>query len=303
MNEVDNQLQRNFQRKNPYQLLGTCEETVQKLPSEEEKERFLKKRKEHLIASYSKELEKSTSYREKQKLEFIIQQIEEAYDKVSTEKGREEYRREKTEQNRKLGQNEEKIRRKYSHISEYNLASLKGNFAGINRPKMRVERREVISNEIFYPDKENRNLRVKKTGRIDFTNWMGGQLYVDELEVKREIDGKEKVDTIYTHLSISDLEVNINTGIPVNPGYYDCFTNKLLAEDTIEGSKYNGGFIGGIEKDTDGNYYITLEKKDKPNKVEKEEEKLPPMEQQQMVAVIRWKEIEKEKSKGAENVI
>lgn len=288
----------NFQRGNPYQRLNTDEETVQKLPSEEEKDKFLKNRKKYLLDRYLYQLEEAP-FKEKTKLQTLIQQIEEAYDTVSTQEKRKQYRiAMETKRITKL--NEEQIREKYSHISEYNPNSLGGTFADENYLKMKVVRREVLSNEISYPDEQNRNLRVRKTGRIEFINWMGGQLYVDELEVRREIEGKEKVDTIYTNLSVPDLDIDVNTGVPANPGYYNCFTNKLLAEDTIEGSKYNQGFIGGIEKDTHGNYYITLEKEQK----EQKEEKLPPMEQQQLAAVIRWKEIEKEKSsEGAENVI
>ncbi len=299
MNDVDNQLKGNFQRKNPYSVLNASYETVQNLPSEKKKDEFLMKRMKYLKTQYLNELEKESDYRKKNQLELIIQQIEEAYDTVSTEEKRKQYRTEEqtkqTVQKRKL--DEEQIKRKYSHISEYNRNSLEGTFSNKNHPKMIVVRKEVLSNEIPYPDEQNRNLRVRKTGRIEFTNWMGGQLYVDELEVRREIEGKEKVDTIYTNLSVPDLDVDMNTGVPANPDYYNCFTNKLLAEDTIQGSKYNEGFIGGIEKDTDGNYYITLEKQ------QKEEEKLPPIEQQQMAAVIRWKQIEKEKSEGKENVI
>ena len=72
-----------------------------------------------------------------------------------------------------------------------------------------------------------------------------------------------------------NLKVDEKTGIPINPDYYDCFVNKLLAEETIEGSKYNGGFIAGIERDQEGNYYITIEK-----------EHLSPKEQEQLTAIM-----------------
>lgn len=212
-----------------------------------------------------------------------------------------------TQQIKNKKSREVEIMEKYSHVSEYNLNSLIGTQKKSLNDAI-VERREVFSKERFYKDKENRNLRVKQIGRINFRDWIGGQLYVDELEVRREIDGEERVDIIYANLSIPDLEVDKNTGEPINSDYYDCFANKLLAEDTIEGSKYNDGFIGGIEKGKDGNYYITLEKeiKEPKNKnvkednkgkkdeeEKKEESKLPPIEQQQLTAVSVWKQRER----------
>ena len=52
------------------------------------------------------------------------------------------------------------------------------------------------------------------------------------------------------------------TGKPDNPEYYDCVVNELLSEDSIEGSKYNGGYIGNVERAKDGKYTSTLDRKE-----------------------------------------
>ena len=60
MNDVDNQLKGNFQRKNPYSVLNASYETVQNLPSEKKKDEFLMKRMKYLKTQYLNELEKKT---------------------------------------------------------------------------------------------------------------------------------------------------------------------------------------------------------------------------------------------------
>ena len=70
----------------------------------------------------------------------------------------------------------------------------------------------------------------------------------------------DKVDKIYTILDVPKLGFNKKTGKLVNSQYYDCVVNKLLSEETIEGSKYNGGYIGLVEKKQNG-YDITIDKK------------------------------------------
>ena len=87
-----------------------------------------------------------------------------------------------------------------------------------------------------------------------------GELYIDEYEIRRIIEGEERVDIVYTHLSLPSLKIQEETGKPINDDYYDCVVNKLLSEEMIKGSKYNSGYIGQIEQDKKGNYYTTLDK-------------------------------------------
>ena len=91
--------------------------------------------------------------------------------------------------------------------------------------------------------REDKEIILRKTGEINFLNSIGNySAYINEYEISRNINGEKKVDTIYTNLSLPELSINKKSGKPVNEKYYNCVVNKLLAEDTIEGSKYNGGY-------------------------------------------------------------
>ena len=123
------------------------------------------------------------------------------------------------------------------------------------------KKEEEPSKEYPCADKENRQLRIKRTSRINFQNWTGmGELYIDEYEIRRIIDGEERVDIVYTHLSLPSLKIQEETGKPIDVAYYNCVVNELLSEEMIKGSKYNSGYIGQIEQDKEGNCYTTLDK-------------------------------------------
>lgn len=230
-----------FQKQTAYEILDTLEETSERYTDKENDQR-IRKRRDKLKKGYEEELKTTTDFRKKAKIELHIKEIDEAYDMVNTAVKREEY-------NRKL---------KYSHVSEYR-PDLINTKKGTN-DKM-LEKEEEPSKEYSCPDEENGQLTIKRTARINFQNWTGtGELYIDEYEIRRIIKGEERVDIVYTHLSLPSLKIQKETGKPINDDYYNCVVNELLTEEMIKGSKYNSGYIGQIEQDEEGNYYTTLGK-------------------------------------------
>ena len=277
-------------KKTPYEVLNLFEESM-KYRSEEENDTYIRKRRDELLKNAQKRLLDASDFKDKFRMEAEIKEIEEAYEMIKTADKRKVYAEQ--EQKKEEEENEkvrtQKIKEKYSHADEYRpyLIRNRENSDDKSLQNKMVERKEELSEEYTYMDKANRQLRLRQTGKIYFENWTGvNKFFVCEYEVKRKINGEEKKDIVYMGLDILDLKKNLKvdekTGIPINPDYYDCFVNKLLAEETIEGSKYNEGFLAGIEQNQQGNYYITIEK-----------ENLPPMEQEQMAAVIIMKQKER----------
>lgn len=245
----------NFQKQTAYEILDTLKETLERYTDEENDQR-IKERRDKLKKGYEEQLKTTTDFKKKAKIELKLQQIEEAYHKINTAQKREEYAKQQKQQTDEASK--EKMRQIYSHVSEYKpdlINTKKG-----TKEKM-LKKEEEPSKEYPCADKENRQLRIKRTSRINFQNWTGmGELYIDEYEIRRIIDGEERVDIVYTHLSLPSLKIQEETGKPINDDYYDCVVNELLSEEMIKGSKYNSGYIGQIEQDEEGNYYITLDK-------------------------------------------
>ena len=269
-----------YKRKPPYETLG-IDKNLLKALGEDEIDHIIKNKRDNLIDQYSKELTSVpvSHYADRQKIQLRIDEINEAYQEIVTKDKRKEL-------------NEQERKGKMSHIDEYNPCLINSSNTDKNALQGKViGRKEILLEERAYKDKENRQLRVRKTGELKFQNGTGvGQLFVDEYEVKRIINGQEKVDTVYTNSP--SVSINEKTGKPVDPDYYDCFINKLLAETTIEASKSMGGFIGGIERNQAGEYYITLEDKE-----------LSPMEKEQLAAVMLWKQIKKQREESQERGI
>ena len=205
-------------------------------------------------------LEEAHSFREKTRIELEIQRINEAYELIKNAEKRQEYelklQQEKDaeiEKKRKM-----KIREIYCHENEFDIQLISNNK---EKNCKNVLKRELESEEYEYYDLDNRNLRIKQTGRITYQNFEGIISTIDEYLVSRVVDGIEKSDTVYTNLSIIELSKEQNVRKAFDSDYYHCVINKLLSEETIEGSKFNYGYIGEVEKDENGVYGITLKKK------------------------------------------
>ena len=288
-----------YKRKSPYEVLDINKEDFRQC-TDEEIDKIIEERRNNLITEYSAELD-SISVRffsERMKLEVKIQEVEEAYSLISTVEKRKNYDQQIQEQEEEKKEiiEAQKLQQKYSHADEFDPNLIKGvlnsDYETAIFQAKKVKREKEVSKEYSYENKENRQLRIKQTAKIKFQNRLGiGELHINEYEVRRVIDGEEKMDIIYTLLSkrLEDIDRKID------PEYYDRFVNELLAEETIEGSKYNEGFIGGIETDQDGKYYITLG-----------HSKLSPMEKEQLAAVCIMKKRDRairEREKGKEEIV
>lgn len=281
--QVEEKITPIYKRKSPFEVLDINEEDIEGF-TDGQIDGIIKKIRDDLIAQCSKELDSIpfALFSKRMKVERRLKEIEEAYERVSTADKRQECKEQEQKQKERKIRTDEYNPYLINDISNSDRKSLLGKI---------VRREEELSREYSYKDNENRQLRMKQTGVIKFQDSRGvGERCIGEYKITRVIDGREIVDTIYTNLPTIGLNIiNEKTGDPIKPEYYDCFVNKLLAEDTIEASRSNGGFIGGIERDKEGKYYITLEK-----------EELPPMEKDELAAVMIWKQREEEIKKEGE---
>lgn len=112
------------------------------------------------------------------------------------------------------------------------------------------------------PDNKKRDILLTKTGEIIFRTTPNNiESYISEYEVSRIVNGKERVDKIYANLNLQQLSVDQETGEPLDPNYYNCVVNDLLSEGILRGAKYNKGYVGGVEKNQEGQYQIILKNK------------------------------------------
>lgn len=179
------------------------------------------------------------------------------------------------------------IENTYSKAENYDSELIKT----INDGKCKGEKlvlRKSSKDPVTVSLRDKRNTTIKHTGTVHFANFMECESYVNEYQIVRYVDNQQKVDTVYTILNLPQLGFKKNTGEPSNPQYYSCVTNKLLSEDAIEGSKYNGGYIGLVEKDDYG-YDITIDKK------------LSEEEKENLAAVMIIKKMEERKNKVRSN--
>lgn len=272
-----------------YEFFNISEQDL-KLHTNMENNLFIKKECDKKIENYESTLkEESPTFKKRQEIETLILKAKEFYELIATEEKRETYNKslDEKEENANKNLHRKKIEAIYSKNKQYdrNLIQTieKGKLLGeklVVRKKAEKSAYIVLENE-----QEGYDILIRKTAEIAFKNATNVNSYVNEYEIIKKLEGRDKVDIIYTMLSLPELDIDKDTDKPVNPRYYECVVNKLLAEDTIEGSKHNGGYIGMIEKTKDGDYDITLDK-----------EELNQTEQENLTAVMIMRERE-EKSK------
>lgn len=271
--------------KNAYEILNTTRDAL-KMRGEERNDELLKSKKDELIKRYLEMITSTTTFSEKQKIDLKINQIKESYNLVKTADRRKIYN-EKLDleaEARKIRLRKEEIRRKYSHEEEKDPSLIYTNKNSVKAIK-RIENK--ASQIYFLIDKQGREIILKRTAEIIYRN--STQVYdgyVNEYELERNVNGVEKIDKVYTNILLRELSFDEETGKPENPEYYDCVVNELLSEDSIEGSRYNGGYIGNVERAKDGKYTSTLDRKE-----------LNAEEQEMLTAVMLLKDTEDRISK------
>lgn len=261
-----------------YNFFGISEEELNQ-QYERKKDKLIKKQYDLLKEEFEKVLTypKNTPD-ERRKVEMFLYEIDRNYRRIENEDKRNSYNR--TLEKMKDEKKERDIESVYKHAP--NPLLIKTIETGKLRGKKMVIRRSAKRPVTIHLNDRN-NTIITKTGEVQYRNCTGKyDSYVNEYQIAQIIRGEKIVHTIYTNLSILDLEVDKETGEPLNKKYYDAVTNKLLSEDLIKGSEYNGGYIGLLEKDDNDEYNTTLGKR-----------KLSVDEHEMLAAVMIVKEREK----------
>ena len=201
-------------------------------------------------------------------------QAQKYYKKICDMNSRMQYKDELDlmEKTEKIKINEAYIKQKCSKVDQFDPYLIKS-VKVINSKKVKalLYKRSTNPVTLSLPDKKNRDILLAKTGEILFkTSSDDISSYISEYEVSRIVNGKEIIDRIYANLDLTKLSIDEENNIPNNSEYYDCVVNELLSEVVIRGSKYNKGYVGGVEKNKNGQYQIILAKKELDS-IEKEE--------------------------------
>lgn len=266
-----------------------------KLRSDNKNDLLIKSEYEKRIKNYKLALQNgSLGFEKRQKIEALLLKARQYYKLIENSKNRKLYNAYLDEKEKAIEKaiREKIIEEKYSRKDQYDKNLIKtverGKFLG---EKLVIKKETNNPETIFLQD--DRDMKLKKIAEVMFRNATGVyNSYVNEYELIRMIEGEEKVDKIYTNLSLPELAISKNTGKPVNSEYYNCVVNELLTEEAIEGSKYNGGYIGTVERNKYGNYESTLKNK-----------KLNVSEQENLTAVLIIKEKEEKEEKEKNNKI
>lgn len=241
---------------------------------------ILRKEYQKRMEIYEKALlDKSLSFSKRKKIEALQLLCKNNYELIATHEKRSRYS--------KYLDNVE-LEEKYSKVSQFSPDLIYADNSGeyyIYVSKEEKNEEIVLEN----------NKSIKKVATLLYKNSTGVlNSYINQYEVKRNIDNQEKLDYIYTDLDFQQLDIDENTGMPINPEYYNCVVNELLSEEMIKGSKLNSGYIGLVEKDDsvsdeEKKYHTTL--------IEKE---LHPTEQEYLSAVMIYEKNQKDKKTDIE---
>lgn len=220
-----------------------------------------------------------------------IERIKDAYAKVETREKRQEYEAElkEIERQEKERNRQSCLRKKYKKSQYYdpNLIVQLGykelEPSEGKKLKQEIGKRKNSSAIRLLKRADGTEVTVEKIGMLAYKNAFNKTGMLDEYRITRIIDGEKKWDVRYTNLNMIDLSQNRETEEPRDKDYYDFVTNVFLSEDSIEGAKYNGGYLGEVLKDRDGNYVHDLG------------------DINELSATIKFNEIKKEKEKIAES--
>lgn len=249
----------------PHLTLDIPLERLQVL-SVEERILLIENKKKRLIEGVYQSLQnKQEQEGIKKEAQVQIQQIEEAYQKMK----------------------EELILEKiYNHKNEYNPNLIRNRNKEDNSLQNKsVLKREEKAKQYFCEDRKNRNLKIRTLAYIGYQSSETAEpQWVYEYEVERTIGEEKNIEIVYSSISIG----NVIFYRRENQERYHFVVNKLFSEKVIKQAiKYNEGFIGGIGKDKEGKYCLTIE-----------QDELPPKEQKMLTAIMIQKQKEKEEERG-----
>ena len=211
------------------------------------------------------------------------------YEKICNKEARRQYKKKLDIEENKI---EEKIIRSYCSKEDQYDPELIKTISDNNSVKLKAVIHKKATNPITLelPDRKKRDILLTKTGEISFITFPNNiDAYVSEYEVSRIVNGQERIDKIYANIDLTKLGLDKETGEPSDPEYYNCIVNELLSEVVIRGSKYNEGYIGGVERDENGIYKIGLVK-----------DELYDSEKEELAAVILYKQQDRQNNDNEE---
>lgn len=263
--ELEKNKERKFLNETAYTFFGISEKEIN-LRGETKNNKLIYEAYDKKIEKYNELLnDKNLNEDQKNKIRKLIIKAKQYYKLISTKETREKYKMELDlkEEIEQRNLREKLLKEKYSKIEQLDLDMIGTVTNGKNKGKKLVAKTKTKEPQVINLN-DSRKIKISKIGEIIFKNNALLCSSVNEYLISRIINGKEKTDKIYTNLSLPSLSED-------NLDYYNCVVNEMLSEDIIEAvTKYNGGYIGMIEKDKEnGGYKATI--KDKRLNTEEQE--------------------------------
>lgn len=185
--------------------------------------------------------------------EYKIEQILSAYNQIATKEKRRAYQK----RLKGLRENESSTARDQELKEKYQVPYKDNNLI-----------RQVVWESFDNPNRENNQIEIlredgtkvtiEQIGRIAYRNFQNIMGEVTAYRIDRKLDGKEKRDICYSNLSFPDLYQDPTTGEFENEEYYQFVANAFLSDDNIDGSRFNKGYLGRVNREQDGSYYTDL---------------------------------------------
>ena len=180
-----------------------------------------------------------------------IERIKDAYAKVETREKRQEYDPELQEI---------EIREKYEMTQYYRpdyIRQVAYESLEINeKQKLEKEKDKKRKLAVTITRDDGIELTVERIGLLAYRDFQNMISSIDAYRITRTVGEEKKRDVRYTNLNMGDLSRNPKTGEIQNKAYYDAVANGLLSEKSLQGSKYNAGYLGEVLKDKDDRYAI-----------------------------------------------
>lgn len=289
-----NQIEREDKKQvhqNAYEMLFTSREYCNNPFEQKRIDKFLEKMhttilrsEQDLLTTMEEELKKvendssNKSFRQKYKLQTDIAHIREkiakidqAYEQIRTKDAREEYNmkldKEKEQEQEKLRQSQ--LKKKYKVKANPNNVHQVAYRATTQTKQDNLEKNATQNLPINLIRKDGTQISLERIGLLAYRMKHGITGKIEQYRIMRTILGQQKCDERYVNINRAALSINPTTGEIKNKKYYEFVANELLSEDSIEGAKYNQGYLGEVLKEKNDNYYQSLKNSDELSAVTK----------------------------------
>lgn len=261
-----------------YDFFGISEERINSFHPVKADEMLREEYKKRMETYEKALLDKTISFSKRKKIEALQMLCKQNYELISNSDNRTKYSE---------YLDYEELKEKYSKVSQFKPDLI---FSDDSSKYYIYSEKTKKSEELLLKD----NMSIKKVSTLVFKNSTGVMnSYINQYKVKRNVGNNEIIDYIYSDLDFQRLDIDENTGLPIDSEYYNCVVNELLSEEMLKASKFNSGYIGLVESTNDGNkgvkYRTTLQDKD-----------LAQTEQEYLAAVMIYEKSHQNKNKSEE---